>query len=104
MSFFNDFYNTNYGMIHTMSAMSNMQNASANRQAAAATQRMADEQSRARQSQERMEAEQKAHNDRMYELEQQKAALKQQQEVHAAQFRQLVVFATSFVEKIDRAV
>ncbi|MEE2642782.1 MAG: hypothetical protein VX768_19285 [Planctomycetota bacterium] len=104
MTFFNGFYNNNFGAIHTLSAISNMQNASANRQAAAATQRMAEEQSRARQSQERMEAEQKAHNERMYELEQQKAALKQHQEVHAAQFRQLVVFATAFVDKIDQAV
>ncbi len=101
MSFLNDFYDNNYGMMGTMDSINHMNNASANRQVAQSQAETAKEMQQMRQSQERTETEQKSHNAKMYTLAQSQVEEQKDREMRAGEFRSLLFFAQSFVDKVD---
>ena len=118
MSFMNNFYDNNYGMMQTFNTINHMRTAANAEQAAAAAATVAAEQRKARESQERMEASQrrmeqqaKDANKQKLRIEQEKLELEKarheadlRQREQAAAFRRFTAFSMAFTEKVIAAL
>lgn len=118
MTFLNNFYDNNYGMVQTFNAIHHARTADNSQKAAAAAAEAANEQRKLRQSQERveesqrrMEQEARAAQNKMLALEQEKITLEKARHAEddrrrdqVARFRRLTAFSLALIDEINSSM